>query len=84
MLFTVYTQPKCTFCDQAKAFILSRGHTYQEVILNVGQKQLEGKIYLPVAAFKEKFPNVKAVPLILEGKTIIGGFEQLKHFLRYD
>lgn len=84
MLFTVYTQPKCTFCDQAKAFILSRGHTYQEVILNVGQKQLEDKIYIPLTHFKEKFPNVKAVPLILEGKTIIGGFEQLKHFLRYD
>jgi glutaredoxin len=84
MLFTVYTQPSCTFCEQAKSLIKSKGHTYQEVTLNVGQKQEEGKTYIPLTQFKTKFPKVKSVPLIVEGNTIIGGFDQLKTFLRYD
>lgn len=84
MLFTVYTQPSCPFCDQAKALITSKGHTYQEMILNIGQKQLEGKTYVPLTQFKEKFPHAKSVPLITEGRTVVGGFEQLKKFLRYE
>ena len=84
MLLTVYSQPNCTFCEQAKKLILAKGHTYQELILNVGQKQEEGKTYVPVQSLKDRVPNAKSVPLIFDGKTLIGGFDQLKHFLRYD
>jgi glutaredoxin 3 len=84
MIFTIYTQPGCTYCEQAKALIKSKGHTYLELILNIGQKQEEDKIYVPVVKLKERVPNAKSVPQIFEGSTYIGDFDKLQHFLRYD
>ena len=84
MNLTIYTQPNCTYCDQAKALMKSKGITYQEIILNVGQKQEDGKTYVPVAHFREKLPNARTMPQILEGKTLIGGFAELQKFLRYE
>jgi glutaredoxin 3 len=84
MNLTIYTQPNCIYCDQAKALMKSKGIAYQEIILNVGQVQEDGKMYVPVAHFREKLPNARTMPQILEGKTLIGGFAELQKFLRYD
>lgn len=84
MLLTIYSQPGCSACEQAKQIITAKGHTYQELILNVGQKQEDGKTYVPVQSLKDRVPTAKSVPLVFEGKTLIGGLEQLKRFLRYD
>lgn len=84
MLLTIYSQPGCSACETAKTLITSKGHTYQELILNVGQKQIEGKTYVPVQSLKDRVPNAKSVPLVFEGKTLIGGLDQLKQYLRYD
>ncbi len=84
MILTVYSQPGCTACEQAKALIQSKGHTYQELILNVGQKHEEGKTYVPLQQLKDRCPTARSVPIIFEGKTLIGGLDQLKKFLRYD
>lgn len=84
MLLTVYSQPGCSACDQAKNLIKSKGHTYQELILNVGQKQEDGKTYVPVQSLKDRVPNAKSVPVIFEGKTLIGGLTELQKWLRYD
>ncbi len=84
MLLTIYSQPGCSACETAKKLILEKGHTYQELILNVGQKQLEGKTYVPVQSLKDRCPNVKSVPVIFEGKTLIGDLDRLNKWLRYD
>lgn len=84
MIITMYTQPGCTFCEQAKTLIKSKGHTVQELILNVGQKQEEGKTYVPVQQLKDRVPNARSVPQMFEGKTYIGDFAKLKEFLRFD
>lgn len=84
MNLTIYTQPNCTFCDQAKALMKSKGVKYQELILNVGQVQETGKTYVPVAHFKEKLPHARTMPQLFDGKTHIGGFTELQKFLRYD
>lgn len=84
MLLTIYSQPGCSACEQAKNLIKSKGHTYQELILNVGQKQEAGKTYVPVQQLKDRVPKARSVPIVFEGKTLIGGLDQLKHFLRFD
>lgn len=84
MIITMYTQPGCTFCEQAKTLIKSKGHTYQELILNLGQKQEEGKTYVPVQQLRDRVPNARTVPQMFEGKTYIGDFTKLKEFLRYE
>jgi len=84
MIITMYTQAGCTYCEQAKALILSKGYTVQELILNVGQKQEPGKTYVPVQHLKDRLPNAKSVPQMFEGRTYIGDFSKLKEFLRFD
>ena len=84
MNITIYTQPNCTYCDQAKALMKTKGIKYQELILNVGQKQEDGKTYIPVAQLKARLPNARTMPQILDGNTLIGGFQELQKFLRYD
>lgn len=84
MNLIIYSQPNCTYCEQAKALIKSKGLSYTELILNVGQKQEEGKTYVPVQHLKDKVPNAKSVPQIFDGKHLIGGFNELKHWLRHD
>lgn len=84
MILTIYTQPGCVSCDQAKNLMKSKGIEYREITLNVGQPQVEGKTYIPVQSFKEKFPNARTVPQITEGNTLIGDYNALVKFLRYE
>lgn len=84
MNLIIYSQPNCTYCDQAKALMSSKKIVYTELILNVGQKQIEGKTYVPVQHLKDKAPNARTVPQIFDGKIHIGGFPELQKFLRYD
>lgn len=81
MIFTIYSQPNCTYCEQAKTLINSKNYEYLELILNVGQKQEKGKTYIPVQHLKDRVPNAKSVPQIFLGKRYIGGFKELQDFL---
>jgi glutaredoxin len=83
MNLIIYSQPGCTYCESAKALIKSKGFTYTELILNIGQKQLEGKTYVPVQHLKDKMPNAKSVPQIFNGKFHIGGFAELQKYLQH-
>jgi glutaredoxin 3 len=84
MNLIIYSQPNCTFCDQAKALMKSKSIAYTELILNVGQKQEEGKTYVPVSHLRDKAPNARTVPQIFDGKHLIGGFQELQKWLRHD
>lgn len=84
MNIIIYSQPGCSGCEAAKTLLKSKNIKYTEFILNVGQKQEEGKNYVPVQHLKDKLPNAKSVPQIFEGNTHIGGLAELQKFLRYD
>ena len=84
MNITIYTQPNCTYCDQAKALMKSKSISYIELILNVGQKQEEGKTYVPVKHLKDRRPDAKTIPQIFDGKHYIGGFKELQNYLKHD
>ena len=84
MLFTIYSQPGCSFCEQAKALVKSKGFEYVELILNVGQKQEQGKHYVPVTQLKAKAPSAKSVPQIFIGSKHVGGFTDLEKYLKHE
>ena len=84
MNITIYTQPSCTYCDQAKALMKSKNIPYIELILNVGQEQVEGKTYVPVQHLKDRRPDAKTIPQIFDGKHYIGGFKELQNYLKHD
>ena len=81
MIYTIYSQPGCTACEQAKNLLKSKGLEYVELILNVGQKQEEGKTYVPLTHLKERVPDAKSVPQIFHGKWYVGGLNELKPYL---
>ena len=84
MNITIYTQPNCTYCEQAKALMKSKNIPYIELILNVGQKQEAGKTYVPVQHLKDRKPDAKTIPQIFNGKHYIGGFKELQNYLKHD
>ena len=77
-MFIIYGKPNCTYCDQAKALLISKGLEFKEKIIDVGQPKVEGKEYVTVAQLKEVVPTATTVPQILEDGVLIGGFTQLK------
>lgn len=83
MNIVIYSQPGCTACEAAKSFMKSKGVSYQELILNVGQKQEAGKTYVPVTHLKERKPDAKSVPQIFNGKHYIGGLKEIQEYLQY-
>ena len=77
-MYIVYTKPQCTFCDQAKALLNTKGLAYREVHFDVGQSKEEGKEYVNVAEFKARYPQVKTAPQIFEDTDYVGGFPELR------
>lgn len=80
-MFTVYSKPNCSFCDQAKTLLSSKGLQFEEKIIDVGQPKESGKTYVSVQELKALAPDAKTVPQIFEDSTLIGGFTQLKQRL---
>ncbi len=78
MIFTIYSKPNCTFCDQAKALLDQKGYEYDEIIIDVGQEKQEDKRYITVAELKLHIPTAKTVPQIFMNSELIGGFSELK------
>lgn len=81
MIYTIYSQPGCSACEQAKALLTSKGLEYVELILNVGQKQEDGKTYVPLTHLKDRVPGAKSVPQIFHGKWYVGSLNELKEYV---
>ena len=81
-MITIYSKPSCTFCDQAKALLVSKGIEFTELILDIGQEQDPHKTYVPVASLKERVPTARTVPQIFNDEDHIGGYMELRKFLQ--
>ncbi len=77
----IYSQPGCGACEAAKMLLKSKNIPYQELILNLGQKQEEGKTYVPVEHLKARFPEARTMPQIFNGRKHIGGMPELNKFI---
>lgn len=87
-MFIVYSKPNCTYCNQSKALLESKGHEYLELMLDLGQPRQEGVNYVPMEQLEDLVPGVRTVPQIFERLTgaapttkYIGGFSELKTYL---
>ena len=72
--FEIYGTTNCEFCDKAKSLLVTyeKDYTFIDVVENEDI----------TAAFFKKFPNVRTVPQIeWEGKHI-GGYIELREWLK--
>jgi glutaredoxin 3 len=79
--FEVYSKPNCSYCDQAKSLLRSKGYDFIEWIIDVNQVKEEGKAYVSVQALKARLPSVRTVPQIFMNNEPIGGFMELQKIL---
>jgi glutaredoxin len=65
----VWSRYNCTFCDQAKALLESKGIPYEERKIGDGYTREE---------LLEAVPNARTVPQIFLDEEYVGGFTELK------
>ena len=71
MIYTVYTQSRCGFCDAAKNLLEDSGIAFTEISIEHDQ---DARIML-------KDMGCKTVPQIFDGELHIGGYSDLRSFL---
>ena len=71
MIYTVYTQSRCGFCDAAKNLLEDSGIAFTEISIENDQ---DARIML-------KDMGCKTVPQIFNGELHIGGYTELKEYL---
>ena len=71
MIYTVYTQSRCGFCDAAKNLLEASGIAFTEISIEHDQ---DARIML-------KDMGCKTVPQIFNGELHIGGYTELKEYL---
>ena len=65
----VWSKYQCTFCDQAKALLESKGISYEERKIGDGYTREE---------LLEAVPTARTVPQIFLDDEYVGGFNELK------
>lgn len=72
MKATVWSKYHCTFCEQAKALLLSNNIAYEEKKIGDGYTREE---------LLEAVPTARTVPQIFIDGVLIGGFTELQQHL---
>lgn len=84
-MFTVYSKPNCTFCDQAKSLLEMKGLPHEIVHLDIGQKKEPEAKYISRDDLLKRIPNARTMPQVVRAdnnaSVVIGGFTELKKFL---
>lgn len=70
----VWSKNACSFCDQAKNLLASKGYTYEERNISLGDWSKEQLL--------EAVPAARSVPQIFIDGDYIGGFVELRHYLQ--
>lgn len=81
-MYKIYSKPDCKFCEDAKNLLNSLNLPYEEFILNLGQKLDAAKQYVLLKDLEALVPNVRTVPQIFNDATYIGGFAELREYLK--
>ena len=72
MKAVIWSKYNCTYCDQAKALLTSKGIQFEEKKIGDGYTKEE---------LLEAVPNARTVPQIFLDGELIGGFTELKQKL---
>jgi glutaredoxin 3 len=73
MKVVVWSKYNCTFCDQAKLLLGQREIKFEERKIGDGYTKEE---------LLEEVPAARSVPQIIIDGKVIGGFPELKEFLK--
>lgn len=73
MKVVVWSKYHCTFCDQAKLLLGQREIKFEEKKIGDGYTKEE---------LLEEIPTARSVPQIIIDGKVIGGFPELKEFLK--
>jgi len=73
MKAVIYSKYFCSFCDQAKALMEMKGIPYEE--RKIGDGYTKEDLLTAV-------PNARTVPQIFIDDTLIGGYTELKKYLK--
>ena len=65
----VWSRDQCTYCDQAKNLLRSRGIEFEERNISHGYTKQQ---------LLEAVPNARTVPQIFMDGELVGGFTELK------
>lgn len=65
----IWSKPACSYCDQAKKLLESRGVEFEE--RKIGNGWTVEQLY-------EEVPNARTVPQIFLGGEYVGGFTELR------
>lgn len=75
--YVVYSKDGCSFCQQAKNFLLIKSKNFD--VKNLGNDYT-------LEEFREKFPQQKTFPMIVHENTDssveIGGYDKLREYLK--
>lgn len=69
----IWSKNQCPYCDQAKSLLTQRGIDYEE--RKIGEGYTKEDLLTAV-------PTARTVPQILINNDLIGGFAELKNFLK--
>lgn len=69
----VWSQTRCSFCDQAKALLAVNGIAFEERLIGDGYTKQD---------LLDAVPTARSVPQIFLNGEYIGGFDQLKKKLQ--
>ncbi len=70
----IYSKKLCTFCKKAKELLQKHNYEYIEYFIDFDSLKKEDLI--------KKIPNVTTVPQIIINDKIIGGYKELKQWLK--
>lgn len=73
MKVVIWSRYHCTFCDQAKLLLGQREIKFEEKKIGDGYTKEE---------LLEEIPTARSVPQIIIDGKVIGGFPELKEFLK--
>lgn len=73
MKVVLWSKYHCTFCDQAKALLKQQEIPFEEKKIGDGYSKEE---------LLEEIPTARTVPQIIIDGKVIGGFPELKEFLK--
>jgi glutaredoxin len=72
--YIVYSKENCSYCQQAKSLLLMRGKNFDVKQLNADYT---------IEQFRGWFPEQRTFPMVvLENEKNIGGFMELKEYLK--
>jgi len=69
----VWSKPMCPYCDMAKSLLKQKEIEYEERKIGEGWTKEQ---------LLEAVPGVRSVPQILLDDKLIGGYDQLKEYLK--